>query len=324
VLASGYHVQIRSRSSRYQVSVEEGVSALVVRPYSFLRQQQSPEREMRLARLLPVGFLSVGLVAGCGGDDGTGPSGITMAELVGSWDAVEVVFTNLANPSETMDLVALGADVTLTASSGGDFALVMMLPGEGYQVQTGVVSVQGGRVVIEDDDDPGEPGTFSADLDGNLLTLELVDGEVEIDFDDDGVDDPADLRLVLGRLLGLTVLDLGGQWAATEFRFVSDPGATDTIDVLEEGGSLTLNLVGAGSYIVNVSVPGEPPETERGTLLREGEELVLISEDDPMDPTVFTFIPFGDRLELEGESEIDFDGDDVDDPAIMEILLERQ
>ena len=74
-----------------------------------------------LRRVTPC-LLAFALVAGCGSDDDpTEPpvSGITTADLVGSWTATSLVHTNNANASETLDVIAAGGEVRFTMLVGG-------------------------------------------------------------------------------------------------------------------------------------------------------------------------------------------------------------
>ena len=66
-------------------------------------------------------LLLAALVAGCGGDeDPTAPeTGVTIADLVGSWHATSDILTNNANPAETFDMIAAGGEVRFTMLAGG-------------------------------------------------------------------------------------------------------------------------------------------------------------------------------------------------------------
>lgn len=72
------------------------------------------------ARSLSLLILVAALSAACGGDS-TAPedTGLTISDLVGSWTASSLVFTNTANPSETFDIIAAGGDLSTTILSGG-------------------------------------------------------------------------------------------------------------------------------------------------------------------------------------------------------------
>ena len=60
------------------------------------------------------------LATACGSDDGSDPvDEVTVADLVGSWTASSLVYTNQADPSETFDLIANGGEVRVTVLTGG-------------------------------------------------------------------------------------------------------------------------------------------------------------------------------------------------------------
>ena len=63
---------------------------------------------MNTWRLFLVAVLATGLLSACGGDNPVGGNdGVTtFDDLVGTWNAIEDVFTNNANPSQKVDAVA--------------------------------------------------------------------------------------------------------------------------------------------------------------------------------------------------------------------------
>jgi hypothetical protein len=276
-------------------------------------------RKMKTVKIFFGTLLGVAVLSSCG--DGTGTETLTQADLVGTWDALEFVFTSVENPSESVDLIELGAEAQIMVSAEGDYSLVATIPGMNYEVSTGTIIVEGDLVVITDDAEPGEELDFEAGLTGAMLTLDMVAGFAEFDIDDDGTEERAAIRLVLQRQGGSTVGNLAGSWEATEFRFVSEPGQADTVDVIDGGGSMTLTIEADGSYTAAVAIPDQLPATESGTMLIEGRRMVLIaSVGQPME---LTFFWLGNTLELEADSEFDFDDDGLDDDALMEVVLER-
>lgn len=66
--------------------------------------------------LLTAAVLATACSSSSNPADVTGP---TIADLVGSWKATSVVFTNKANSSETFDLVAAGGEYRITMLTGG-------------------------------------------------------------------------------------------------------------------------------------------------------------------------------------------------------------
>ncbi|HEX9632829.1 MAG TPA: hypothetical protein VGA02_10225 [Gemmatimonadales bacterium] len=138
---------------------------------------------MRVARVLAAGAMVVA-VAACG--DSTG---ITVEDLVGTWEATEIVFTNSANTSESVDVIDLGASLTVTINSAGTVSTVFDDGQGGTDSDSGTLSVDGSTLTVG-----GE--TFEAERSGDVL---ILTGDGEWDFDEDGTDDPATLTIRLVR-----------------------------------------------------------------------------------------------------------------------------
>ena len=138
---------------------------------------------MRVARVLAAGAMVVA-VAACG--DSTG---ITVEDLVGTWEATEIVFTNSANTSESVDVIDLGASLTVTINSAGTVSTVFDDGQGGTDSDSGTLSVDGSTLTVG-----GE--TFEAERSGDVL---ILTGEDQWDFDEDGTDDPATLTIRLVR-----------------------------------------------------------------------------------------------------------------------------
>ena len=138
---------------------------------------------MRVARVLAAGAMVVA-VAACG--DSTG---ITVEDLVGTWEATEIVFTNSANTSESVDVIDLGASLTGTINSAGTVSTVFDDGQGGTDSDSGTLSVDGSTLTVGGD-------TFAAERSGNVL---ILTGEDQWDFDEDGTDEPATLTIRLVR-----------------------------------------------------------------------------------------------------------------------------
>ena len=146
-----------------------------------------------------LGALAVVPAVACGGDDddnGTGPGGITLADLTGTWDATQVEFVDLSNPLFRVDMVALGGSLVLTVEANGDYTATVEFPGEQPETETGTVTLSGNVVELNVDGVP-ESVEFDITLVGNTLTM--VTESEEFDFDGDGTDEPARLTIVLVR-----------------------------------------------------------------------------------------------------------------------------
>lgn len=275
---------------------------------------------MNLVRMA-VMLVGAGLMVGCG-DDGTSPADLTLADLVGGWTAGEFEFTDQSNPAQSIDLIALGGEVALSLASNGSYTIVMLPPLSTPDVTEGSATVEGGLLVVTDDEAPGETVTFTLTLSGNTLTIETD----EVEFDFGGGDVPADLRAVFSVPVGTAAVDLLGSWEATEWRYVSDPSGADTVDVIGDGGSLAITVAGDATYSADVTVPGELPDTETGVLMIVEDVMLLIDDIDPVDPMVYTFVLSSGTISLDGDGEIDFDDppDGITEPANIEMVLQLQ
>ncbi|MGD2215801.1 MAG: hypothetical protein PVJ64_03550 [Gemmatimonadales bacterium] len=279
---------------------------------------------MSRSRVVVALVLSAGLFIGC--DDDGGPS-LALADLVGSWIADEFEFTNQENPIESVDFIAAGLDVTMTISANGRYTIGAADPlGSGADFIKGALLVEEGFLLVTDDDEPGETIAFSVQLSGDGLTI--FTDEVDYDFDvpPDGIDEPADLRAVFQLATGTTVADLVGTWEATEFRFVSSPTPTDTIDVIDLGGGLSVTLVADGRYDMTIELPGELPDDQSGVALVVGDIIVMIDEVAPEGSIRFEYGLAGETITLRGEDSIDFDDppDGTNEAAVVEMVLERK
>lgn len=122
-----------------------------------------------------------------------GTNGITPA-LVGTWNATSVEFTNVANPSEKVDLIAEGGSVRLVIQASGSYTLTLGFPGEPDETEQGAVEIEGNRFTLAGSN-PDDDNVFNYTLVNNTLTLTANDES--FDFDDNGDDEPASLRVVL-------------------------------------------------------------------------------------------------------------------------------
>lgn len=84
----------------------------------------------------------------CGGNDGTGPRIVTIADLAGSWIVTDWEYSLTVDPSRKIDWVDLGLTGSLTIAPNGDFPVTPMLP-SGFGVDYGTLTVQGDSIYLE-------------------------------------------------------------------------------------------------------------------------------------------------------------------------------
>ena len=135
-------------------------------------------------------FFAAALAVAAGCSDTTG---ITTADVVGSWNASVIEFTNIANTAQQVELVAAGATLTLVLDAAGTFALTVTPPGGPTDTENGTWLVDDGDLVMMGTVDP-DPIRYSAARSGDTLTV--ITNQAEYDFNGTG-DEPARLRMVL-------------------------------------------------------------------------------------------------------------------------------
>jgi hypothetical protein len=115
------------------------------------------------------------------------------AELVGDWRATQFIMTNKANPTEQADLIQFGISYSLAIQSNGNYTSTLAIPGEGSMIESGSSSVQGDQITVDPSNDDSYTKTYA--ISGNTLTV--IDDDSEFDFDDDGIEESANLTIVL-------------------------------------------------------------------------------------------------------------------------------
>ncbi len=119
-------------------------------------------------------------------------------------------------------------------------------------------------------------------------------------------------------------MDITGTWNATLVQYTSTADPSKSVDLIADGGTLSIVITAGMNYTLTVSFPGEPVEAEQGTVSL-ADDVVTI---DPAGPDVqfdFDFALSGDTMTLTSDDEeFDFDGDDIDEPAMLLVVLPRQ
>jgi len=115
--------------------------------------------------------------------------------LVGTWDATELRFTNLANASQSVEIIGLGGNFVITLSVGGTYGMTFTAPGVPSDVTTGtwVYTDLDGLTLTETG---GDATDLNVSLSGNTMTISSTDG---ITFDFGGGDVSARLDGTLVR-----------------------------------------------------------------------------------------------------------------------------
>ena len=149
-----------------------------------------------LRRLSAVAMLAA-FAAGC--SDSTAPEDITLAHLVGTWNATSAVFSEVGGTGSA-DVIALGATLSITVGPSGSYTINVSLPGEGAELETGTLTVANGVITATPTEQGEDPETIQIrSLEGDNMTLLFADEEW--DFTDDSIDNetPATLTITLVR-----------------------------------------------------------------------------------------------------------------------------
>lgn len=135
-------------------------------------------------------FSTIALVAlvGCGDATGLDP-----ADVAGSWTAQTWTFTNLANTSQTVEVISLGAAFSLTLREDSTFTATITL-GADISTDSGTYATTAATITISESGQ-GSPMTWGVVRDGSTMTF--TSNTSEFDFDDDNVEELATEVIVL-------------------------------------------------------------------------------------------------------------------------------
>ena len=150
-------------------------------------------------------FLCTTLLTGCSEDNGDDFSlvgtNISVSEIAGSWNATQAIFSSAATgPGMQIDVVAEGGSVTLQIQTDGRFTVTVTESGEAPDVSTGRLGFDEDLLVISFDDDPDEFEFFGITHNEPNMTIQGGNGSAGFDFDDDGVEETANIDFVLVRI----------------------------------------------------------------------------------------------------------------------------
>lgn len=122
---------------------------------------------------------------------------------------------------------------------------------------------------------------------------------------------------------------LVGTWMASSAVFTNSDDPSESFDVVAAGATIQIEVTSDHTYTITSTVPGEGTETESGEIDVEGGQVVLTFDDDGTTETERLDYTLSNNdqtltVSFEGDDEFDFDGDGEDDPAQVEIVLQKQ
>ena len=148
---------------------------------------------MKTLHLFLVAVLVAGLSYACGGDDNPVSANdevTTIEDLAGTWNATSIVYSNKANPSQTIDGMSRGEGRVLKFNSDGSYEMTITFAGFPLTL-SGIARIEDKKLILALGDDPALSfdQEYAFTLEGNRLTM--TDVNVEVDFNGDGNDEPA-------------------------------------------------------------------------------------------------------------------------------------
>ena len=117
----------------------------------------------------------------------------------------------------------------------------------------------------------------------------------------------------------LSVSDIAGSWTATSATF----NAPVFFDLLADGSTVTLVIQNNGRFTFTRIVPNEPNDVSTGKLGFDGIYLAVIFDDDPEEEASFSITLVNNILALRGQTEMDLDGNDIEDFGILGLIMKR-
>ena len=129
------------------------------------------------------------------------------------------------------------------------------------------------------------------------------------------------LAVGCGESTGLDSESLAGTWVATSAVLTNPANTSQTVDLVSEGFRITFVIESDGSVEGIFEFEGTVDQ-DSGTLTVVGNEVTLVLDGDPSTGTISRS---GDTLILNLITGIewDFDGDNLDEPATLLIVLEK-
>ena len=147
---------------------------------------------MRMRWLAGCMVLLLVVGVGCGDDDPSGPS---KDEITGTWQATKVEYTTPAGVP-MMDLIALGGSASLVLDADNSLVYTVTPAGGTAKVTTGTWQLSTDMITVTP---TGMLFSWQFDVEYSSDELRMSGADVEFDYDDDDIDEPAKLNLVFTR-----------------------------------------------------------------------------------------------------------------------------
>lgn len=118
--------------------------------------------------------------------------------------------------------------------------------------------------------------------------------------------------------------EIAGTWDATHMVYHNSANPNETVDVISEGAEFFITFNANGSYSATYTAVEEAPETTTGTW-EASIDVLTTSQTGMSFSTEYEFVLSGNTLTLTGgDVDYDWDGDDVDEPAELDLTMVRR
>ena len=128
---------------------------------------------------------------------------ITPAEISGEWHATDLVITNAADPTQSVDAIESGSSLFLRFSIDGDFQSIIQTPGQADDVETGRYQIleTDEFILVEPTEAPNDTIHFAYEFQKSKtsFSLTLITDDLDYDFNGDGTEVPAHVFTIVIR-----------------------------------------------------------------------------------------------------------------------------
>jgi hypothetical protein len=234
-------------------------------------------------------------------------------DLVGSWYATSFLMVNPSNPAQQIEEVAQGLHFTLVITADGHFTAVFIRPEEETEVDSGTISTTETDLTITPSGDSPRHLTWS--LSGEVLTLVTADDHY--DWNDDNIDEPANLTIVLHRSdPGPALAELNGTWSLDEMVYVDPADPMRSVEVTDRVVALVIRISDGTIDVYQINTE-DVPEILHGTFTLLGDLMIMDFADESAPSAVKVSRSGGlFLLEVTGE-QYDWDEDGEAEPVVM-------
>ena len=133
---------------------------------------------VRIPSALALATVVALFASACGGDSSTEPEGLTVSDLVGSWKASSLVFSNRANPSQQFEIVAAGGELRVTVLDQGRSRTWLEL-GTFSDEWDSQLSISGNQLTSTPAESSRPTRHYTIEMSGDRITLTSTDASFD-------------------------------------------------------------------------------------------------------------------------------------------------